>query len=154
MSVMIPEDVATLAGGPEPIGPPGAPPLAPPSPGAGPPGAAPGELPPELAGLLGGGAPPGGPEGLPPEGPPAEEGGGSEVDVLSAILDQVMEYLQIASDDIEKAKMMKAANIVQDLLASNQKEAEMAGGIGPAQKGMAKALGGFGGAGGGAGGGY
>jgi hypothetical protein len=146
MSVMIPEDVATLAGGPEPIGPPGAPPLAPPAPGVGPPGAAPpGDLPPELAGLLGGGAPPGGPEGLPPEGPPAEEGGGSEVDLLSAILDQTMEYMRVASDDIEKSKMMKAAAIVQDLLASNQKEAETAAGIGPAQRGMAKALGGFGG---------
>ena len=113
---------------------------------------APGDLPPELAGLLGGGAPPGGPEGLPPEGPPEEEGGGSEVDILSAILDQTMQYLQVASDDIEKSKMMKAAAIVQDLLASNQKEMETAAGIGPAQKGMAKALGGGPGPGGGGGG--
>ena len=115
---MIPEDVATMAGGPEPIGPPGAPPMAPP----GPPDAG-GGLPPELMAALGGGgagAPMGGPEGLPPEGPP--EGGGSEVDILSEALNTLMEYLQVASDDIEKAKAMKAANIVQELLASNQKE--------------------------------
>jgi hypothetical protein len=140
MSVMIPEDVATLAGGPEPIGPPGEPPLAPPAPPPGPAGVPPG-APPELAGLLGGGAPLGGPAGLPPEGPP-EEGGGSEVDLLSSMLDTAMQYMQVASDDIEKSKMMRAAAIVQDLLASNQKEAETAAGIGPAQKGMAKALGG------------
>jgi hypothetical protein len=127
---MIPEEVATMAGGPEPIGPPGAPPLAPP----GPPGGAP---PPELAGLLGGG--PGGP---PPAGPPDEGGGGSEIEILTEALDVLMQYLQVASDDIEKAKAMKAANIVQDLLATNQKEAETAGGIGPAQRGMRKALGG------------
>ena len=141
-NVMIPEDVATLAGGPEPIGPPGEPPM----PGGapmGPPPGGPGGLPPELAGLLGGGAPPGGPpmggpEGMPPEGPP--EGGGSEVDILSQALETLMEYLTVASDDIEKAKAMKAAGIVQELLASNQKEQESAAGIGPAQKGMAKAL--------------
>lgn len=62
------------------------------------------------------------------------------MDVLSQALDTLMQYLQIASDDIEKAKAMKAANIVQDLLASNQKEQETAMGVGPAQKGMAKAL--------------
>jgi hypothetical protein len=143
-NVMIPEDVATLAGGPEPIGPPGAPPMGPP---AGPPpgmdpsmaGGVPpggGGLPPELAGLLGGG-----PEGAPPGGPPEEAGGGgSEVDILSQALETLMEYLTVASDDIEKAKAMKAAGIVQELLASNQKEQETAAGIGPAQKGMAKAL--------------
>lgn len=141
MSVQIPEDVATLAGGPEPIGPPGEPPMAPPGPPmGGPPMGGGGGLPPELAGLMGGGG------GLPPGGPeeaPEEEM--SEVDLLSAILDQTMEYMRIASDDIEKSKMMKAAAIVQDLLASNQKEAESAAGIGPAQKGMAKALGAGGG---------
>jgi hypothetical protein len=142
-NVMIPEDVATLAGGPEPIGPPGAPPMAPagPPPGMDPMGAPPpggGGLPPELAGLLGGG-----PEGAPPGGPPPEEAGGeggSEVDILSQALETLMEYLTVASDDIEKAKAMKAAGIVQELLASNQKEQETAAGIGPAQRGMRKAL--------------
>jgi hypothetical protein len=137
MSVQIPEDVATLAGGPEPIGPPGEPPMAPPGPPMGGPPMG-GGLPPELAGLMGGGG------GLPPggEAPEGEEG---EIDKLTRMLDIAMEYMQIASDDIEKSKMMKAAAIVQDLLASNQKEAETAAGIGPAQKGMAKALGAGGG---------
>ena len=102
--------------------------------GAPPPDPGMGGLPPELAGLLGGG-----PGGAPPEGPPAG-GGGSEVDILAEALDILMEYLTVASDDIEKSKAMQAAKIVQDLLASNQKEQEAAGGIGPAQKGMAKAL--------------
>lgn len=147
-NVMIPEDVATLAGGPEPIGPPGEPPLG----GGGPPmgdpmmgGGGPpvgGGPPPGLEGLLGGGM--GGPEGMPPE----EEGGGSEIDILSEMLESAMEYMRVASDDIEKEKMMRAAAIVQGLLASNQKEAEQAGGIGPAQKGMAKAIGSMGGGGG------
>jgi hypothetical protein len=141
-SVQIPEDVATLAGGPEPIGPPGQPPMAPPGPpgmGGPPPDAGGGGIPPELAAMLGGGGGPGGPP--PPGGP---EGGGepSEVDQLSTVLDGLMQYLQIASDDVEKAKAMQAAKIIQDLLASNQQEAEAAGGIGPAQRGMRKALGG------------
>ena len=130
-NVMIPEDVATMAGGPEPIGPPGEPPLGGPPPGGG-------GLPPELAAMLGGGGGDPMAGGPPPEGPP--EGGGSEVDILSEALDVLMQYLQVASDDIEKAKAMKAAGIVQELLASNQKEQETAAGIGPAQKGMAKAL--------------
>ena len=149
-NVMIPEDVATLAGGPEPIGPPGEPPMAPPGgpPMGGPPMGGGG-----LEGLLGGGGPPMGgpgmgPEGPPPEGMPEEGGGGSEVDILSEMLESAMEYMRVASDDIEKEKMMRAAAIVQGLLASNQKEAEMAGGIGPAQKGMAKAIGSMGGGGG------
>jgi hypothetical protein len=142
-NMMIPEEVATMAGGPEPIGPPGEPPLGAPSMGGPPMGGPPmgpppggGGLPPELAGLLGGG----GPGEAPPEGPPEEGGGGSEVDILSEALEVLMEYLSVASDDIEKAKAMKAAGIVQELLASNQKEQETAAGIGPAQKGMAKAL--------------
>lgn len=82
-----------------------------------------------------------GPEGLPPGGgSPGAGGGGSEVDILTEALDILMEYLTVASDDIEKSKAMQAAKIVQDLLASNQKEQESAAGIGPAQKGMAKAL--------------
>ena len=116
-------------GAPSMGGPPmGGPPMGPPPGGGG--------LPPELAGLLGGG----GPGEAPPEGPPEEGGGGSEVDILSEALDVLMEYLTVASDDIEKSKAMKAAGIVQELLASNQKEQETAAGIGPAQKGMAKAL--------------
>ena len=113
MSVQIPEEVATLAGGPEPIGPPGEPPLAPPGdPMAGGMGGtalqAPAVgLPPELMGLLAGGGGASGRGGAPPE---EEEGEGSEVDSLSAILDQTMQYMQIASDDIEKSKMMKAAS--------------------------------------------
>ena len=62
--------------------------------------------------------------GLPPgRGSPGGGGGGSEVDILSEVLDQTDGVPEVASDDIEKSKAMKAATIVQDLLASNQKEA-------------------------------
>ena len=143
-NVMIPEEIATMAGGPEPIGPPGEPPMAPPGPpmgGGEPPG---GGLPPELAGLFGGGgdqtdlsgAPPGGPEGAPRD----------DVEILSEIVDLWMEYMGTADDDIEKSKATQGLKVAQDLLASNQKEQEAAAGVGPAQKGMAKAIGGGGGA--------
>jgi hypothetical protein len=139
-NVMIPEEIATMAGGPEPIGPPGEPPMAPPAPGGGglPPELAGGGggLPPELAGLFGGGGPGGEPA---PEGPP-EGGQRGEVEILREMLDLGMEYAQVASDDIEKAKMMKAAAIIQDLLATNQQQQEAASGTTPALKGMGKAL--------------
>ena len=130
-SMMIPEEVATMAGGPEPIGPPGEPPM----------GAArwvarrwearrwarrpvAADCPPSLRVFS---AAEDRAE-APPEGPPEEGGGGSEVDILSEALEVLMEYLTVASDDIEKSKAMKAAGIVQELLASNQKEQETGGG--------------------------
>ena len=144
-NVMIPEEIATMAGGPEPIGPPGEPPMAPPGPPmGGPPGMGPegGGLPPELAGLFGGGPPPG---ETPPGGPETDLSSAEardDIEILTEIVDLWMEYMGTADDDIEKSKATQGLKIAQDLLASNQKEQEAAAGVGPAQKGMARALGG------------
>jgi hypothetical protein len=136
-----PDELLGLAGGP----PPGAPPeiqIGPeggggPAPGgmAAPGGAPGGGMPPELAALLGGG---GGPEGGPPGGGEGEAR--SETEVLGEIRDLCMEYMQIASDDIEKDKIAQALKIVQSLFASNQQQTEAASGTTPAMKGMARAI--------------
>jgi hypothetical protein len=84
--------------------------------------------------LLGGGE--GGP---PPGGPGGEEGGEprSEMEVLGELRDLCMEYMSVASDDIEKSKIAQALKIVQDLFAGNQQQTEAAQGTTPAMKGMA-----------------
>lgn len=125
------QDMMGLAAGP----PPGAPPSImvggdqPPG-GGGAPGMPPG-LPPDMAALLGGGG----------EGPDA---GGDfpqdEVESLEDIRERMMNYMDIASDDIEKSEMAKLLAGVQKLLAKNQQEHEAASGVTPAHKGMRKAI--------------
>lgn len=90
-------------------------------------------MPPELAALLAG-------EGGPPPG--GEEEPRGELDILDGIRQDLLEYMDVASDDIEKAKAAQALKIVQDLFAGNQKETEAASGTTPALKGMARAIGG------------
>ena len=140
MSVMIPEDVATMAGGPEPIGPPGEPPMAPPGPppGMDPMGCAPTRHAacPAVVGFLlslrafseeGRRSAPGRPARRGRRGQRGRHPlrGARRADGVPAV----------ASDDIEKAKAMKAANIVQDLLASNQKERRPRRGSAPRRRG-------------------
>jgi hypothetical protein len=101
-----------------------------PGPGGGPEGG----LPPELAALLGGGG-----EGA------SEEGGGGErgeQEILDSIRADLMEYMSVASDEIEKAEAAKMLQIVQKLFATAQQQTEAAQGTTPALKGMARAIGG------------
>lgn len=92
-------------------------------------------MPPELMALLGG-------EGGPPPEEEAEAGGEgrSETEVLDEIRQLCIEYMDIADDDIEKAEITKALQIVQKLFAQNQQQTEAAQGTTPALKGMAKAI--------------
>lgn len=132
-----PDELLGLAGGPPPGappsidigGPPGgaaAGPAGPPMGGGPPPGG--GGLPPELASLMGGGDEEGGAESR------------SEVEILGEIRDLCVEYMDVASDDIEKDKIAQVLKTVQGLFASNQQQTEAAQGTTPAMKGMAKAI--------------
>ena len=140
-NVMIPEDVATLAGGPEPIGPPGAPPMARATRWADPtdgwwPTTDWVARPPRQGWRACSAEATGGPEGMPPEGMPRR--GGRRQRGRHPLRDAGRarwSTCSVASDDIEKAKMMQAAAIVQDLLASNQKEARRPRGSAPPRRG-------------------
>jgi hypothetical protein len=116
-------------------GPPPGPPLEGPAPGGEAEGA-----PPDLAALLGGGPPPGGPpEGqLPPPTPEGGEGAG-EIDSLKGLLGMGQDYMQIPGvTEGEKAQMMKALNIIQKLLADNEKmEDQVMGGSQAQRKALA-----------------
>lgn len=113
----------------------------------------PGDLPTGLMELMaGGGAPPEGmppgaggppPEGMPPEAPPEEAamgGAESEVEAYSNILDQLSEVMQIETvSEQERATLLKAANLIQGLLAQNEKMHEQAGANPVIRKAMAGA---------------
>lgn len=106
----------------------GAPPMAPPM--AGPP--------PELMAMLAGGM--GAPPGAGPAGPPMPEAPSFKdpSEALRDLFDIVKShpYLQMETDDADLAQLQKILSSMQDLLAKNQKQAESALGIGPAQKFM------------------
>jgi hypothetical protein len=88
--------------------------------------------------LLGAQAPPdaqGPPD--PQAGPPSDT---SPVDALRGVLDALELYQSVEQDDIDLSDAAKAYQIIQGLLARNQKEVEQAGGIGPVHRGMARAM--------------
>lgn len=90
----------------------------------GPPPGPPGDMggpPPGLAGMLGGMGGPGGPPPGPPEpeGPPAPE---STSDVIKQMVEAALAYLDIETDEQEKAQMAAVLKSLQDFLAREQKE--------------------------------
>lgn len=109
--------------------------------GAPPPGPPMGGPPPELLAMLAGaqGAPPGAAPGGPPpmpEGPQFKDPAEALRDLFQLV--QSHPYLQMESDDADLAQLQKILSSMQDLLAKNQKQAESAMGVGPAQKFLMK----------------
>lgn len=99
-----------------------------------PPGPPPGAPPSELMAMLAGGMPPG---GMPSD---PEQQFKNPAEALKDLFGKVKShpYLQMETDDADLAQIQKILSSMQDLLAKNQKQAEAALGVGPAQKYMMK----------------
>ena len=93
--------------------------------GGGPVPGGPGPGGPDIGALLGGlgGGPPQGPGGGPSEPP---QGGSDPVAILTGILDQCNQYLQVEPDEEDKLTMQKITTLIQQLKAKDQQDQDAA----------------------------
>lgn len=90
--------------------------------------------PPELMAMLAGAGAPPGPAA--PEAPSFKDPSEALRDLFELVKSHP--YLQMETDDADIAQLHKILTSMADLLAKNQKQAETALGVGPAQKFMMK----------------